>query len=88
MPGFDVSRLVYDVVNIIPEDISPAELLKLVRNLNKELNTSAINRNEKLKEYYGLIKGKDIKDRKYFSDEELKSKMIVKNSTFGTVTPQ
>ena len=59
------------MVSIIPHDITPENLLKLVKKLNKELNTMALNNNPQLKEHYNLIKGKNIKDRKYsFSDKK------------------
>ncbi len=85
MPNFNVSRIVYDVVSIIPHDITPENLLKLVKKLNKELNTMALNNNPQLKEYYNLIKGKNIKDRKYsFSD---KKKLIVQSQAHGSIVP-
>lgn len=68
MPSFNVNRLVYDVVNIIPEDIEPANLYKLVTKLNKELNAKAIEKRPHLNEYYKLVNAKKSKiglDRKY-----------------------
>ena len=85
MPGFDVKRLVYDVVNIIPHDISPEDLLKLVKELNRELNSKALQRDKKLKKYYDLIKGKNIQDRKYQVE---KSKLIVDGMSHGSVVPK
>ena len=84
MPNFNVSRIVYDVVNIIPHDISPEDLLGLVKKLNAELNEMAIKNNPKLKSYYELIKNKNIKDRKYSHRVE---KLVVRNQTHGSVVP-
>ena len=84
MPNFNVSRIVYDVVNIIPHDISPEDLLSLVKKLNAELNEMAIKNNPKLKSYWELIKNKNIKDRKYSHRIE---KLVVRNQTHGSVVP-
>jgi magnesium-protoporphyrin IX monomethyl ester (oxidative) cyclase len=68
MPGFDVNRLVYDVVNIIPHDISPEGILKLVIKLNTELNSAARKRSKAAEDHYKLFEGKGKNasgDRKY-----------------------
>lgn len=73
MPNFNVNRLVYDVVNIIPADIEPTNLKKLVTKLNKELNAKAIEKRPKLKEYYKLVDNKKSKigsDRKYSNQRQ------------------
>ena len=80
MPNFNVDRLVYDVVSIIPHDISPEELYNLVKSLNKELNSNALENNPDLKKHYNLIKNKNIKDRKYT--------LIVQKDLGGSVVPQ
>lgn len=85
MPNFNVSRIVYDVVNIIPHDISPEDLLILVKKLNAELNAMAIKNNPKLTDYYSLIDGKNIKDRKY--SHKVEKKLVVRNQTFGSMVP-
>ena len=85
MPDFSITRLVYDRVSIIPHDISAEDLHKLVSFLNKELNTQAIKNNPKLENYYKLIDGKNIKDRKY--SREVK-KMILQQDAHGSVVPQ
>ena len=72
MPNFNVSRIVYDVVNIIPDDISPKDLLSLVKKLNSELNAMALKNNPELIKHYELIKNKNIKDRKYQFKENKK----------------
>ena len=77
--------MVYDRVSIIPHDISPEDLLKLVSFLNNELNTQAIKNNPKLENYYNLIDGKNIKDRKY--SREVK-KMILQKDAHGSVVPK
>ena len=85
MPDFNISRLVYDRVSIIPHDISADDLLKLVSILNKELNTQAIKNNPKLENYYSLIDGKNINDRKY--SREIK-KMALQKDAHGSVVPK
>jgi anaerobic magnesium-protoporphyrin IX monomethyl ester cyclase len=84
MPDFKVDRIVYDVVNIIPHDISPEDLLNLVKKLNAELNAMAIANNPKLKLHYELIKNKNIIDRKY--SHEIK-KLVVQSGAHGSVIP-
>ncbi|MDC1073039.1 radical SAM protein [Gammaproteobacteria bacterium] len=82
MPGFDINRLVYDVVNIRPHDISPEALRELVVAFNAELNASARNRSAAAKEHYTLFEGnnKDASnDRKY--------SYVSSEETFGSVTP-
>jgi len=83
MPDFDINKLVYDVVNIIPHDISAEDLLKLVKSLNKELNTNAIKNNPALMDHYKLISNKNIKDRKYSYE-----KLIVQKDAHGSVVPK
>ena len=85
MPNFNVSRIVYDVVNIIPDDISPKDLLSLVKKLNSELNAMALKNNPELIKHYELIKNKNIKDRKYQFKEN--KKLIVSNQSHGSVVP-
>ena len=85
MPDFKVDRIVYDVVNIIPHDISPEDLLNLVKKLNAELNAMAIVNNPKLKLHYELIKNKNITDRKY--SHEIK-KLVVQSAAHGSVIPK
>jgi len=85
MPDFSINRLVYDRVSIIPHDISAEDLHKLVTFLNKELNTQAIKNNPKLENYYKLIDGKNINDRKY--SREVK-KMILQKDAHGSVVPK
>ena len=85
MPNFNVSRIVYDVVNIIPDDISPKDLLSLVKKLNSELNAMALKNNPELIKHYELIKNKNIKDRKYQYKEN--KKLIVSNQSHGSVVP-
>lgn len=85
MPNFKVDRIVYDVVNIIPHDISPEDLLDLVKKLNAELNAMAIANNPKLKLYYELIKNKNIIDRKY--SHEIEKKLVVQSNAHGSVIP-
>ena len=85
MPNFNVNRIVYDVVNIIPHDISPEDLLMLVKKLNKQLNTMAIKNNPSLQKHYDLIKGKNIKDRKYSYKED--KRLIVQSQAHGSVVP-
>lgn len=85
MPNFDVSRIVYDVVNIIPHDISPEDLLALVKKLNRELNAMAVKNNPDLQKHYDLIKGKNIKDRKY--SYETDKKLVVQSQSHGSVVP-
>ena len=80
MPNFKVDRLVYDVVNIVPHDISPDKLYKLVKSLNKELNSKAIASNPDLQNHYDLIKNKNIDDGKYT--------LIVKKDLGGSIVPQ
>ena len=77
------NTLVYDVVNIIPHDISAEDLLKLVKSLNKELNTNAIKNNPALMDHYKLISNKNIKDRKYSYE-----KLIVQKDAHGSVVPK
>ena len=77
-----MSRIVYDVVNIIPHDISADDLLTLVKKLNRELNAMALKNNPKLAEHYELIKNKNIKDRKYQYEEE---KLVVQSQAHGSV---
>ena len=86
MPNFNVSRIVFDVVNITPFDISAEDLLSLVKNLNRELNAMALINNPKLSEHYNLIKHKEITDRKYqFGDDK---KLVVKSQAqHGSVIP-
>ena len=82
MPGFDVNRLVYDVVNIRPHDISPSALRELVVNFNAELNNSARQRSKKASDHYKLFEGKmknASDDRKYSYE--------ISGETFGSVTP-
>ena len=86
MPNFKVSRIVYDVVNIIPHDISPEDLLNLVKKLNTELNAMAIKNNPKLASHYDLIKNKNITDRKYQFEEE-KKLVVQRQSQHGSVVP-
>ena len=83
IPGFDITKLVYDVVNIIPHDISPEDLLKLVKSLNKELNSNAIKNNPALMDHYKLISNKNILDRKYSFE-----KLIVQKEAHGSVVPK
>ena len=85
MPNFNVSRIVYDVVNIVPDDISPDDLLSLVKRLNSELNAMALKNNPELIKHYELIKNKNIKDRKYQFKEN--KKLIVSNQSHGSVVP-
>ena len=85
MPNFNVSRIVYDVVNIIPDDISPEDLLSLVKKLNSELNAMALKNNPELIKHYELIKSKNIKDRKYQYKQD--KKLIVSNQSHGSVVP-
>jgi radical SAM superfamily enzyme YgiQ (UPF0313 family) len=86
MPNFKVERIVYDVVNIIPDDISAEDLLSLVKKLNAELNAMAIKNNPALAKYYEMIKGKNIKDRKYsFGADE--KKLIVQSQAHGSIVP-
>ena len=86
MPNFNVSRIVFDVVNIIPDDISPEDLHSLVKNLNKELNAMALKNNPKLFEHYNLIKNKNITDRKYQFGKD--KKLVVKSQAqHGSVVP-
>jgi anaerobic magnesium-protoporphyrin IX monomethyl ester cyclase len=80
MPNFKVDRLVYDVVNIVPHDISPDKLYTLVKSLNKELNSKAIASNPDLQNHYDLIKNKNIDDGKYT--------LIVKKDLGGSIVPQ
>ena len=84
--AFNVSRIVFDVVNITPFDISAEDLLSLVKNLNKELNAMALKNNPKLSEHYDLIKNKEITDRKYqFGGVK---KLVVKSQAqHGSVIP-
>lgn len=71
MKSFSVNRLVYVYVNIIPHDITPEELYKLVDNLNRELNEAAQRRRPETMEKYKLFKGKTADgDRKYHFVEE------------------
>ena len=84
-PNFKVSRIVYDVVNIVPHDISAEDLLALVKKLNRELNAMALKNNPKLAEHYELIKNKNIKDRKYQYAEE--KKLVVQSQAHGSVVP-
>ena len=68
MPGFDVNRLVYDVVNIIPYDISAEKILETVINLNTELNNAARKKSKAARDHYKLFEGKGKNasgDRKY-----------------------
>lgn len=66
MPEFNVNRLVYDVVNIIPHDISPVDLKDLVIRLNSELNYNAKLRSTAANDHYDLFKNKNASgDRKY-----------------------
>ena len=86
MPNFEVSRIVYDVVNIIPHDIDPKDLLDLVKKLNLELNSMAVKNNPKLKEHYDLIKNKKIEDRKYQFEAE--KKLVVQGThAHGSIIP-
>ena len=85
MPNFNVSRIVYDIVNIVPHDISPEDLLSLVKKLNAELNGMAIKNNPNLIEYYKLIKDKNIQDRKY--QYKIDKKLVVQGQTHGSVIP-
>lgn len=66
--SFNVNRMVYTYVNIIPHDISPSDLYKLVNDLNCELNEKAQSKRPKSVEKYKLFKGKKSEgDRKYYN---------------------
>lgn len=96
MPQFDVNRLVYDVVNIIPFDITPDDLLKTVINLNAELNHAARQRSNAANDHYKLFKNKGKNasgDRKYSSelksDRDGRSYNDLKfNDSHGSVVPK
>jgi magnesium-protoporphyrin IX monomethyl ester (oxidative) cyclase len=85
MPEFKVSRIVYDVVNIIPHDIDPKDLLNLVKKLNSELNAMALKNNPKLSAHYDLVKNKNIKDRKY--QFKVDKKLVVQGQAHGSIVP-
>ena len=85
MPEFKVSRIVYDVVNIIPHDIDPKDLLNLVKKLNSELNAMALKNNPKLAAHYDLVKNKNIKDRKY--QFKIDKKLVVQGQAHGSIVP-
>ena len=63
---FDVNRMVYVYVNIVPHDISPEELYKVVDKLNRELNEASQQKRPETIEKYKLFNGKAAHgDRKY-----------------------
>lgn len=70
--SFDINRVLYGQVNIVPYDISIDELQKFVENLNLEINRAAAERNPASRGKYKLFKGRTAcGDRKYqHSDEE------------------
>jgi len=93
MPGFNVNRLVYDVVNIKPHDITPEDLLQTVKNLNAELNHFARMRSEDAAKHYELFesKGKNSSgDRKYSYTTEMTNSNYndLKFSEHGSVVPK
>ena len=95
MDGFDVTRLVYDVVNIKPHDISPDELKQLVISLNSELNTAARERHENSDEYYALIKGISVSNDRKYSHDRLESAAVIGSAndlkfddSHGSVVPK
>ena len=70
--GFNVNRMAYSEVNIVPQDISPDELLTVVTELNKELNEKAQRTRPRANEKYKLIQGKMTGgDRKYQFDTQM-----------------
>ena len=80
MPDFDVNRLVYDVVNIRPHDISPTELKDLVVSLNSELNARALKRSKAVRDHYKLFAGKSASgDRKYSYEIDKAASLINSN---------
>jgi anaerobic magnesium-protoporphyrin IX monomethyl ester cyclase len=90
MDDFDVNRIVYDVVNIKPHDISPKELKDLVISLNTELNSAAKARSNEARDYYNLFKGKSSSgDRKYAHDDKfLKIWSLKYDDSHGSVVPK
>jgi len=70
---FNINRVLYNEVSIRPADISPVELKKFVKNLNRELNAIAAKRSPASKEKYKLFAGKTAHgDRKYqFSEKKI-----------------
>jgi hypothetical protein len=76
MEGFDVTRLVYDVVNIKPHDISPEDLKTLVISLNADLNAAAKSRHAGSDEYYALLNGKSVSNDRKYSQARLRSAII------------
>lgn len=68
MPGFNINRVVFDQVSIVPHDISAEDLRKLVTSTNQELNLRAQARSKLAKAKYELFKGKESEgDRKYLA---------------------
>lgn len=73
IPGFKVTRMTYVNVNIIPQDIEPAELKNIAENLNRELNEMGQSRRKDTRDKYDNFfkKGKSSDgDRKYHFDTE------------------
>lgn len=71
MPNFNVNRLVYVNVNIIPHDTTPERLKEQAENLNKELNEAAQMKRPETREKYRrfMESGKTANgDRKYHFD--------------------
>ncbi|MDC1174975.1 cobalamin-dependent protein [Bacteriovoracaceae bacterium] len=71
MPNFQLERVLYNEVSIIPTDISPQELKNLVVSVNREVNIAAQRRSKSASDKYKLLSGKTASgDRKYSYSEE------------------
>lgn len=72
MESYDVNRMVYVNVNIVPDDISIDNLYKTVERLNRKLNETAQAKRPGTRKKYELFKGKKSHgDRKYHFIEQI-----------------